>query len=206
MSTRSRPSRLRPRGDQRRRPRRQPRRTRPPGRARGAGAAWVPSLAALALTLAAVSLPNLVEGGRAHAAARAPLALHAPDVVLQRHPEGCGAALLATLLRRHGLPGSEEELLAAAPPGPNGISLARFAALAGERGLTGVWRRARPGTLPRPGFVAHLDRPDGHFVWVAERAGDYLRVVDPAVGEAVWHRDLLERRWSGRYLPLEASA
>lgn len=157
----------------------------------------------LALTLAAVSLPNLVEGGRAHAAARAPLALDAPDVVLQRHPEGCGAALLATLLRRHGLPGSEEELLAAAPPGPDGISLARFAALAGERGLTGTWRRARHVGPPAPGFVAHLERPDGHFVWVADRAGDYLRIVDPAVGEVVWHRDTFLRRWSGRYLRLE---
>lgn len=157
----------------------------------------------MALTLAAVSVPNLLEGGRAHAAARTPLPLDAPDVVLQRHPEGCGAALLATLLRRHGLPGSEEQLLAAAPPGPNGISLARFAALAGERGLTGAWRRARPGAVPRPGFVAHLDRPEGHFVWVGDHAGDYLRVVDPAVGEVVWHRDTFRRRWSGRYLRLE---
>lgn len=157
-------------------------------------------------TLAVVSVPNLVEGRRAHAAARTPLPIDAPDVVLQRHPEGCGAALLATLLRRHGLPGSEAELLAAAPPGPNGISLARFAALAGERGLTGAWRRARRGTLPPPGFVAHLARPEGHFVWVGDRAGDYLRVVDPASGEAIWHRDRFQRRWSGRYLALEAGA
>lgn len=163
-------------------------------------------MAAVALTLAAVSAPNLVEGRRAHAAARAPLVLDAPDVVLQRHPEGCGAALLATLLRRHGRPGSEEELLAAAPPGPDGISLARFAALAGERGLKGAWRRARPGTFPRPGFVAHLDRPEGHFVWVGEHAGDYLRVVDPAVGEAVWHREAFVRRWSRRYIRLEPGA
>jgi hypothetical protein len=197
MATRSRRHRLHPRRTTR------GRRT---SGARRAGGSWTSSLVTLALTLAAVSVPNVVEGGRAHAAARAPLPLDAPDVVLQRHPEGCGAALLATLLRRHGLPGSEAGLLAAAPPGPNGISLARFAGLARARGLSGTWRRARPGTLPPPGFVAHLARPEGHFVWVADRAGAYLRVVDPASGEAIWHRDRFERRWSGRYLPLEATA
>jgi ABC-type bacteriocin/lantibiotic exporter with double-glycine peptidase domain len=157
-------------------------------------------LALLAFAALGLSAGNLIDGRAAFAAARQPYALDAPDVVLQRHPRGCGAALLATLLARRGLPGRESELLDAAPPGPDGISLASFADLARQHGLHGTWRRARD--LPAPGFVAHLDRPDGHFVWVAGRAGDYVRVIDPARGEELWHVDRLARRWSGRYLRL----
>ena len=58
----------------------------------------------------AVASPVVVEGRAAHAAARAPVATGAA-VVRQAHPEGCGAALLATLLDRNGLRGSEAELL-----------------------------------------------------------------------------------------------
>jgi ABC-type bacteriocin/lantibiotic exporter with double-glycine peptidase domain len=152
----------------------------------------------------ALSAPNLRDGRAAFAAAREGYRLDAHDVVLQTHPQGCGAALLATLLARRGLPGGEAELLDAAPPGPDGISLASFAELAGRHGLHGIWRRATD--LPSPGFVAHLDRPEGHFVWVADRAGDYVRVVDPATGEGLWHVDRLARRWSGRYLRLEPAS
>ena len=158
----------------------------------------------LVLAALALSAPNVLDGRTAFAAARASHRLEADDVVLQSHPRGCGAALLATLLSRRGLPATEADLLDAAPPGPDGISLASFAGLASSRGLHGTWRRA--SQLPAPGFVAHLDRPEGHFVWVADRAGDYVRVVDPADGERLWHVDRLTRRWSGRYLRLERAS
>ncbi|NBC96655.1 MAG: hypothetical protein GVY27_09905 [Deinococcus-Thermus bacterium] len=158
----------------------------------------------LVLAALALSAPNVRDGREAFAAARASYRLEADDVVLQSHPRGCGAALLATLLSRRGLPATEAELLDAAPPGPDGISLARFAEVARHRGLHGTWRRA--SDLPTPGFVAHLARPEGHFVWVAERAGDYVRIVDPAEGEGLWHVDRLARRWSGRYLRLERAS
>lgn len=161
-------------------------------------------VAVLSLAALALSAPNVRDGLSAHAAARDTYRLETRDVVLQRHPRGCGAALLATLLSRNALPGSEAALLDAAPPGPDGISLATFAALAERHGLRGAWRRAT--VLPVPGFVAHLDRPEGHFVWIADRAGDYLRVVDPAAGEGLWHVDRLADRWSGRYLRLERAS
>jgi ABC-type bacteriocin/lantibiotic exporter with double-glycine peptidase domain len=161
-------------------------------------------VAVLALATLALSAPNLRHGGAAFSAARETYRLASRDVVLQSHPRGCGAALLATLLRRRGLPSSEAALLDAAPPGAEGITLASFADLAARHGLRGTWRRA--ADLPAPGFVAHLDRPDGHYVWVADRAGEYLRVVDPSEGEALWHVDRLARRWSGRYLRLEPTS
>ena len=161
---------------------------------------WRP-VALVATTLVAVALPVVLEGRVAHAAARAPVATGA-TVVRQTHPEGCGAALLATLLGRNGLPGSEAELLRAAPPGRDGISLAALEALANAYGLQGRWRSSRGG-LPSPGFVAHLHRPHGHFVFVEARAGDYLHVLDPADGASVWHVDTFVRRWSGRYLRLD---
>lgn len=154
------------------------------------------------LTLAVLGAPVLVEGRSARAQARLPDPTEV-EVVRQSDPEGCGAALLATLLARHGLPGSEADLLAAAPPDADGITLATFAALARDHGLTGVWRRRGTSDLPAPGFVAHLHRPRGHFVFVEARAGDYLHVLDPATGAAAWHVDMFTARWSGRYLRLE---
>jgi hypothetical protein len=167
-------------------------------------ATLVRGLAVLTLATLALSAANVRDGRAAFVAARDTYRLDASDVVLQSHPRGCGAALLATLLARRGLPGDEAELLDAAPPGPDGISLASFAELARRRGLLGAWRRA--SDLPAPGFVAHLDRPEGHYVWVDDRAGAYLRVVDPAEGEGLWHVDRLARRWSGRYLRLERAS
>jgi len=157
------------------------------------------------LVLLGLSAPNLTEGVQAARVARTWSPTSATDVALQSDPEGCGAALLATILQRGGRGVTEAELLAAAPPGPNGISLRRFQALAAQHGLHGTWRKAASGTLPRGSYVAHLDRPDGHFVWVLATAGDYLHVVDPAVGEGVWHADPFLRRFSGRYLRLGAS-
>lgn len=153
-------------------------------------------------TVATVTAPTVASGARAYRAARQPLATsHA--IVRQRHPQGCGAALLATLLDRHGLPGDEAALLAAAPPGPSGISLATLAHLAARFGLTGQWQRSRGKEFPTPGFVAHLRHPDGHFVFVEQRAGSYLHVLDPATGASVWHVDAFLKRWSGRFLRLE---
>ena len=53
-------------------------------------------------------------------------------------------------------------------------------------------------------FVAHLDRPYGHVVWVAGRAGAYLHLHDPERGFEVWHVDAFRARFSGRFLRLEA--
>jgi hypothetical protein len=164
-------------------------------------AAWGAVLA----VLAAVVAPTLIDGRRAYLHARAPLATGAP-VVRQSDPAGCGAALLATLLARHGRPVPQADLLAAAPPGPDGISLATFRRLAAAHGLTGAWRARAPRSLPAGTFVAHLSRPAGHFVYVEARVGDYLHVLDPAAGAAIWHVDRFLARWSGRYLRLEAVA
>ena len=170
--------------------------------ARRRAASAAPAVVVLTVVLLGLAAPNLTEGTRAANLARAWSPTSATDVVLQSDPEGCGAALLATILQRRGLLVTEAELLAAAPPGPDGISLRRFQTLAAEHGLSGTWRRASRGAVPGGSFVAHLDRPDGHFVWVLATAGDYLHIVDPAVGEGVWHEERFLRRFSGRYLRL----
>jgi len=170
-----------------------------------AGAPGLATWGAVLAVLGAIVAPTLLDGRRAYVQARLPLPTGAP-VVRQSDPAGCGAALLATLLARHGRPVPQAELLAAAPPGPDGISLATFRRLAAEHGLTGVWRARAPHSLPEGTFVAHLSRPAGHFVYVAARVGDYLHVLDPASGAAMWHVDRFLQRWSGRYLRLEAAA
>ncbi len=168
----------------------------------------LPVTVVLLTLLLGLAAPNLSEGAQAARLARTWAPTSATDVVLQSDPQGCGAALLATILQRRGRQVTEARLLAAAPPGPDGISLRRFQTLAAEYGLSGTWRRAAAATVPVPGgsFVAHLDRPDGHFVWVLATAGDYLHVVDPAVGEGVWHADTFLRRFSGRYLSFAESS
>jgi hypothetical protein len=160
---------------------------------------------AVLAVLGTIVAPTLLDGRRAYVQARRPLPTDA-SVVLQSDPAGCGAALLATVLARHGRSVPQADLLAAAPPGPDGISLATFRRLAAEHGLTGVWRARAPRSLPEGTFVAHLSRPAGHFVYVAARVGDYLHVLDPASGAAMWHVDRFVARWSGRYLRLEAAA
>lgn len=148
----------------------------------------------------ALLAPTWVHGRAAWTSTREPYPLVADDVTVQTHPLGCGAALLSTLLTRRGTPVDQAVLLAEAPPGPSGISLATLAHLAERRGLRGAWRRASPGVVPTARFIAHLDRPDGHFVWVEAIHGDYLIVVDPARGQALWHREAFLTRFSGRYL------
>lgn len=151
------------------------------------------------VVLALIVTPTLLDGWRAHQAARVPVPT-AAAVVRQQHPAGCGAALLATLLARAGRPVPQDALLAAEPPEPDGITLAAFRALAEMHGLSGVWRMRGSGAVPDGAFVAHLSRPSGHFVYVAGRVGAYLHVLDPARGGEVWHVDHFRRRWSGRYL------
>jgi hypothetical protein len=152
------------------------------------------------LCAAALLAPTWTYGRGAWSSVRSPHALPTDDLIVQSHPRGCGAALLATLLTRRGIPVDEAELLADAPPGPSGISLATLARMAADRGLHGTWRRAPRGTVPAPGFVAHLSKPNGHFVWIASTHGDYLVVDDPARGRSLWHEDRFRTRFSGRYL------
>ena len=162
--------------------------------------------ALLAVALGVALAAPVVGGGRA---ARARLAVPVPTqagpVVLQDHAAGCGAAVIATVLAQRGRPVAHGDLLAAAPPGPDGLSLAAIRDLARRYGLDGVWRRAPRGRVPAGRYVAHLDRPYGHVVWVAGRAGAYLHVHDPERGFEVWHVDAFRARFSGRFLRLEAA-
>lgn len=156
--------------------------------------------------VAALLAPALLTGLRGHAQLRAPLALPDDGIVRQRQPNSCAAALLATLLGRAGRPTSEAQLLRASPPGPEGLTLHAFAALARSQGLTGAWYAApRALTTLRTPFVAHLDRPVGHYVWVRQRVGSFLRVSDPAVGERLWHVDAARARFSGRAFRFDAA-
>lgn len=161
----------------------------------------------LAATLAvALAAPVMHEGRRARARLFVPVPTSHTPAVLQTHPAGCGAAVLATVLAHHGRPVAQADLLAAAPPGPDGVSLAALRDLAHRHGLRGTWRRAPRGRLPAGRYVAHLDAPYGHVVWVAARAGRYLHLHDPERGFEVWHVDAFRARFSGRYLRLEATS
>lgn len=157
------------------------------------------------VVVAILAVPAL-EGREAWRDARRWRPTDVEPVVLQSHPQGCGAALLATMLAWHGRPVSESVLLHQAPPGPDGISLASFRDLAGRHGIHGQWRRLPRGRIPRGAFVAHLDRPFGHFVWVTDQIGEYLHVVDPLTGPGVWHADRFRARYSGRYFVTEESS
>jgi len=146
----------------------------------------------------------LVEGQAAWNAARTWRPTDVQPVILQSHPSGCGAALLATVLAWYGRPVPEAVLLTQAPPGPDGITLATFRDLAAHHGVHGQWRYLKKKQLPMGSFIAHLDEPFGHFVWVTDQVGDYLHVIDPLAGPGVWHADRFRARYSGRFFLIEA--
>jgi ABC-type bacteriocin/lantibiotic exporters, contain an N-terminal double-glycine peptidase domain len=157
------------------------------------------------VALAVLAVPG-IEGWNAAREARKSRSTSFEPFVLQSHPSGCGAAILATILAASGHSVSEAELLAAAPPGPDGITLATFQRLAAQHALHGRWQRTSPGAVPTGSFVAHYDRPYGHFVWVVDQVGAYLHVIDPQTGPHVLHVERFRARFSGRYLRFEATA
>lgn len=149
----------------------------------------------------AVSAVGIV---RSRAWRSAPLLLNPapglPRVELQVSPEGCGPAVLATLLRWVGTPIPLDQIMEEAELRADGITLAEFARLAQRYGVPGTWYDVpRPDLdrLPLP-FVAHLRSSGGHFVIVRELDQRLVLIADPAKGLVIEPRSLLEHAFTGR--------
>jgi len=131
-----------------------------------------------------------------------PLAGDAAD--RQQSRDGCGAASLAVLLRRHGTHVPQRLLwsMTRVPGGGTRLGeLARAAACFGHRAELG----ADPGLLhtPLPAIV-HLRR--GHFVVLESRDADSAIVLDPGCGRVRVPLADLQHRASGAILVLDAAA
>ena len=163
-------------------------------------------LVAGAALLALVLVPSAV--GIAASAAWNATVLPVPglEMNLQTQQASCGPALLAALSTWRGRPLSEEQVLALASMGEDGISLAEFARLAALHDLNGAWYRVekrRLDDLPLP-YVAHLATQEGgHYVAVVAEGSGTVVVLDPARGAVVGPTATLLRSFSGRVFLLE---
>jgi predicted double-glycine peptidase len=146
-----------------------------------------------------------------------------PVALLQRGPQDCGPAALATVLAWRGRPVGEGPILRAAHLRTDGVSLAELVRLAAAFELPGAWYavpRRRLDALPTP-FIAHVragrrlfgrgagDRGDGHFVAVCRVVLGFVLLADPARGLVLEREARFSRSWTGRVLlfdPVVAAA
>jgi ABC-type bacteriocin/lantibiotic exporter with double-glycine peptidase domain len=121
-------------------------------------------------------------------------------VVRQSDTNTCGPAVIATLLEMRGAKVNDEEVTGRANLGPEGVTLAEFARLAGVYGLPGHWFRSSEHdlnelTLPA---VVHLSNSSGHFALLLRLVGDHVQLADPARGMLLVPLPTFRNEWSGR--------
>ncbi len=141
-----------------------------------------------------------------------------PSALLQRGPQDCGPAALATVLAWRGRPVGEGPILRVAHLRADGVSLAELVRLAAAFELPGAWYavpRRRLDTLPTP-FIAHvragrhlfgLPAGDGgpeHFVAVRRVLRGFVLLADPARGLVLEREARFARSWTGRVLLFDA--
>ena len=146
-----------------------------------------------------------------------------PTALLQRGPQDCGPAALATVLAWRGRPVGEGPILRVAHLRADGVSLAELVRLAAAFELPGAWYavpRRRLDTLPTP-FIAHVragrrlfgidflglhggDRSAGHFVAVRRVVRGFVLLADPARGLVLEREARFARSWTGRVLLFDA--
>jgi len=116
----------------------------------------------------------------------------------------CGAAALASLLRRYrGLDLDEAGLLArGSPSGAQKLTLRTLVRWAEELGLTvrpwkGRYDDLGPWLAEAAPLLVHFDRPEGHFALLLALGPDGAVTADPARGLELLTRAQFEARWSG---------
>ena len=137
------------------------------------------------------------------AAAPGWIAAEGVEPILQEQELDCGAAALAALLGRWGVPATPAELRERCRSGPEGIAASALREVARERGLEAYLLRAGREDLEyelsrgRPVLAGVVRSGRAHYVLVtAIRPGGVL-LADPAVGwrEQSWRG--FEREWAG---------
>ena len=122
---------------------------------------------------------------------------------LQTTPDGCGAAALAAMLRRHGRTVPQRLLWTACHLPHGGTNLGRLASTARGFGLEPtVGFTAEFAALPVPAIV-HLRR--GHFVVLDAWTPPFAVVFDPGCGRVRVHGTALRDAASGAVLCAHAA-
>lgn len=135
--------------------------------------------------------PVLLAWGPGSQAARAEVGTR------QQWPDGCGAAALLEVLRRHGRPVRHRLLYRLTRLPAGGTTAHRLAHIGRSFGVDcSVQRLAFPTgeTLPLPAIL-HLRR--GHFVVLRQWGVRWARLFDPACGGVLVRHEVLRRRASG---------
>ncbi len=125
------------------------------------------------------------------------------DVVYQDEPAECGLACIAMLANSLGAYTELAQLRKAYPVSVNGMSLDAIGSALEDLGISTYPVRfdARAATeLPLPAIVHY---GGNHFVFIAERVGKYVRVLNPATGSSIVRADSLPGRGNGYAVVLD---
>jgi ABC-type bacteriocin/lantibiotic exporter with double-glycine peptidase domain len=123
--------------------------------------------------------------------------------VLQLAAADCGPSCLAMVLGYHGKHVGREALRDLCHTGRDGVSLRGLVDAARHLGLRGRGVRVELGALGRlpPATILHWEL--NHFVVFEGKAGDCVRIVDPALGRRRVSMDEVSRAFTGVALILE---
>ncbi len=128
-------------------------------------------------------------------------------VAWQRDYRSCGPAVITTLLQRYYRKNiNYYEVVSQTKVGDKGISLAQLEGLANHFGIVGAWSKvedkSKLSDLRMP-LVAHLEKPESHFVIVENSYDGFVLVSDPARGRILYPASTFEALWSGRVFVLD---
>jgi predicted double-glycine peptidase len=128
-------------------------------------------------------------------------------VAWQRDYRSCGPAVITTLLQRYYRKNvNYYEVVSQTKLGEKGISLAQLEGLANHFGIVGTWTRvedkSKLSDLRMP-LVAHLEKPESHFVIVENSYDGFVLVADPARGRILYPESVFDALWTGRVFVLD---
>ncbi|HEM6801130.1 TPA: ATP-binding cassette domain-containing protein [Citrobacter koseri] len=128
-----------------------------------------------------------------------------PDLIFQEETNECGLACAAMLSQTQGQTISLETLRKIFPSSDHGTSLGELMAILGHLGITTtpvLFEHHELSDLPLP---AILHYGANHYVLLAWRKGDYVCVMNPAIGEQWLPFAALKKEISGYALIVDAN-
>ena len=132
--------------------------------------------------------------------------LGSDHMVFQSYENGCGAAAVEMLLKRHGYPVDRDFIREAIDPGIDGepVSLLKIKQFIESLGLAANGYRGNVEHLKKQTSPVLLHVDGKHYVVMSKAFESGALILDPAMGRQFWTLSRLKQRWRGIYLAIEA--